>query len=192
MDLADIPPNDTIIWPSHTKTHPAVRLFIHSVILWCCKTAIWYQPFSTNDRKQLREVETAIGRKLWNHWNIPLRGAEASNHWHTLWRKVSWVSQLGHNKLGYRDGEAATLTLSSGWVMWGVSDTLSPFWLHIKLYFCWSPTVGKRLIQTTKQCCLVKIVHLQNINFSRAKKNCPTAHFSDYIWFNKQKSFLNP
>lgn len=31
MDLADIPNNDTIIWLSHTKAHPAVRFFSHSL-----------------------------------------------------------------------------------------------------------------------------------------------------------------
>lgn len=32
MELADLPPHDTIIWPSHTKTHPAVRRLRHSLI----------------------------------------------------------------------------------------------------------------------------------------------------------------
>ena len=53
-----------------------------------------------------------MGRKLWNHWNIPLRDVQALNHWHTLWRRVSWVSQLGHYKLGYGDGETAPLRFS--------------------------------------------------------------------------------
>lgn len=37
MDLADILPNDTIIWLSHTKTHPAVRFFSPSLILGIVK-----------------------------------------------------------------------------------------------------------------------------------------------------------
>lgn len=118
--------------------------------------------FLTNDRKQLREVETVIGRKLWNYWNIPLRDAEASNHWHTLWRKVCWVSQLGHYELGYSDGETATLRVSCGGVVkWGISDSLLTVWLHIKLYFC-------------KNWCWTKDRYkLQNVSFPRGKKNSP-------------------
>lgn len=68
--------------PKHTKiSNLLVSVFL---ILWSCKIF-----FSTNDRTQQREVETAMGWKLWNHQSIPLRGAETLSHWHLLWHKVS-------------------------------------------------------------------------------------------------------
>lgn len=76
----------------------------------------------TND-KTAEGSGNCNGGKLWNHWNIPLRDVEASNHWHTLWRKVSWASQLGHYRLGYR--VTGRLEFSCSWAKGGISNSSS-------------------------------------------------------------------
>lgn len=74
------------------------------------------------------------GRKLWSK-NIPLRNKEVTNHWHTLWRKVRWGSQLGHYKLGYRLRRGLDVAKQCGdfWflIYWSnfISSSISGFFL---------------------------------------------------------------
>lgn len=53
----------------------------------------------TNDRKQLREVEAATWGENVKLWEYPFKGRDGTLV-HTVWRKVSKASQLGHYKTG--------------------------------------------------------------------------------------------
>lgn len=62
-NLADIPSNDTIIWCSHSRTHPAVRILSHSILVF--RIDQHGVCLFVNDRKQMKEVKTnRIGKSL--------------------------------------------------------------------------------------------------------------------------------